>query len=478
MAQVEVELLVVPGAAGDAGAYEQRRPVVRLRDDIPLAQLLPSLVAQLELPAGDYALTPVGASQPLAGDTTLANGGVITGARLWLHDAAEPAPPATRALLPRRHESAARWFALALAVLWLGAVLLAVIILRSPPPPPPAPPATPPPAAVHVTLTALARADVMVTASPITRTAVPTPRATATPTTTALPSATATGVPTARATATPSATPSLPPPTASATPAATATPSATPTNTASPTATPTVTSTPTATSSPTPTATHTPSPSPTPTATRRVVTAIATRLREADGAVIVLVPAGEFLMGSPEGEGNDDERPQHRVEVAAFWIDRTEVTNLQYQSCLQAGACTEPAGWQPDTTPYDQPVVGVDWFQADAYCRWVGARLPTEAEWEKAARGPDGWRYPWGDQPATCDLAVMTEQPDCAACAGCGRAETQPAPLWEVGSRPAGASPYGALDMAGNAAEWVSDWYDAAYYAKLAVNRSDRAGDG
>jgi iron(II)-dependent oxidoreductase len=178
-------------------------------------------------------------------------------------------------------------------------------------------------------------------------------------------------------------------------------------------------------------------------------------------------------MGSPDGEGDDDERPQHRVAVAGFWLDRTEVTNLQYQTCMAAGACTQPDDWQPEVDPYDQPVVGVDWFQADAYCRWAGARLPTEAEWEKAARGPHGRRYPWGDRTATCDLAVMNDQPDCEACAGCGRAETPQGPdsagpsppLWEVGSRPSGASPYGALDMAGNAAEWVSDWYSATYYA-------------
>jgi formylglycine-generating enzyme required for sulfatase activity len=199
-----------------------------------------------------------------------------------------------------------------------------------------------------------------------------------------------------------------------------------------------------------------------------------TRVREeTDGAEMVYVPAGEFLMGSTEADSDayGDEKPQHTVNLDAFWIDRTEVTNAQFRRCVEAGACRAPTAcdWgEPtynDAGKADHPVVCVDWEQANAYCRWAGARLPTEAEWEKAARGTGGRVYPWGndfdcrkgnfDDEQELDDDVVPGGPNCD-----GYLRTAP-----VGSYPAGASPYGALDMAGNVWEWAADWYDAGYYA-------------
>ena len=189
--------------------------------------------------------------------------------------------------------------------------------------------------------------------------------------------------------------------------------------------------------------------------------------RPADGMVMVYVPAGEFLMGSSnaDGEAGAQEKPQHPVYLDGYWIDRTEVTNAQYRKCVEAGACQEPGCWNnSDVNAPDQPVVCVSWDEAQAYAAWVGGRLPTEAEWEKAARGTDGRIYPWGNKfDGTrlnyCDRNCESAWKDTSA--DDGYALTAP-----VGSYPAGASPYGALDMVGNVSEWVADRYDAGYYAR------------
>ena len=173
---------------------------------------------------------------------------------------------------------------------------------------------------------------------------------------------------------------------------------------------------------------------------------------------MVQVPAGSFAMGATNAdrEANPDERPQHNVYLKEFWIDRTEVTNAQYQKCVAAGVCTASrfANNQRANGP-NQPAVGVDWHNARAYCSWAGVRLPTEAEWEKAARGTRGHIYPWGNSAPTCNKANYWVEPN-----GCLGATAT------VGSYSAGASPYGALDMAGNVWEWVKDWYDEGYYAR------------
>jgi eukaryotic-like serine/threonine-protein kinase len=169
-----------------------------------------------------------------------------------------------------------------------------------------------------------------------------------------------------------------------------------------------------------------------------------TKLNEIDGAGMVYVPAGEFLMGSEDG--SSDEAPKHDVYLDAYWIYKHEVTNEQYHACIKAGICSGIFSKYPENK---YPADYIDWYEAETYCEWAGGRLPSEAEWEKAARGTDGRSYPWGEESPNCNLANF------GGCSG----HTVP-----VGSFPEGASPYGALDMAGNMWEWVADWYDPDYY--------------
>ena len=216
----------------------------------------------------------------------------------------------------------------------------------------------------------------------------------------------------------------------------------------------------TATRTATPTATNTSNPTPIAPTKTSIPAPGATQVSAKDGMVLVYVPAGDFLMGSTDSDpqAQSDEKPQHRVSLDAYWIDRTEVTNAMYALCVSAGACQPPGNTSSYTrinyygnSQYaDYPVIYVDWKNAQAYCGWVGRRLPTEAEWEKAARGTDGRIYPWGNgSPSSSLLNYNFDFGNTTV----------------VGNYPSGASPYGALDMAGNVWEWVADWYDSSYYA-------------
>jgi formylglycine-generating enzyme required for sulfatase activity len=176
---------------------------------------------------------------------------------------------------------------------------------------------------------------------------------------------------------------------------------------------------------------------------------IAIALVVAEG--MIRIPAGSFVMG---GGVEDDEHPAHRVSISSFLIDRDEVTRAQYEKCVAAAACGPAAAYGHGTD--EVAVTGVSWLDATAYCRFVGKRLPTEAEWEYAARGSDGRIYPWGNEPR-CDQANFGNFE------GEGRCPQNPGKPVKVGSYP-GTSPFGVRDLAGNVWEWVADRYDANYY--------------
>ena len=238
-------------------------------------------------------------------------------------------------------------------------------------------------------------------------------------------------------------------PTANASLTPTPRPSATITLTASP-------KPPAQTATPKPTSTETRIPSP--TATLGVGS---TMISTKDGMTLLYVPAGEFTMGNNSNISVKyaDERPMHKVNVASFWIDQTEVTNEMWALCVQANVCEPPDRYSMTRENYygatefaDYPViVSYDWDKAKTYCEWAGRRLPTEAEWEKAARGTDGSTYPWGE-------GVDCNKANYGNCVG----DTP-----EAGKYPAGGSIYGALDMAGNVWEWVSSLYKTYPYSGI-----------
>jgi formylglycine-generating enzyme required for sulfatase activity len=188
--------------------------------------------------------------------------------------------------------------------------------------------------------------------------------------------------------------------------------------------------------------TQTPSPTPFP----NVIT-------DTFGVPMILIPAGEFTMGHDNNQAVA--APAHKVYLDAFYIDKYEVTNERYRACADAGVCTKGGNVLLRREDLSQhPVMDVTWYNAQAYCEWRSdgnrlGSLPTEAQWEKAARGTDERLYPWGNEPVTCDRARYTK---------CGVMTSA------VGQHPAGASFYGVEDMAGNVWEWMFDWYKNDYY--------------
>jgi len=217
--------------------------------------------------------------------------------------------------------------------------------------------------------------------------------------------------------------------------------------------------------------THTPTPTFTPTDVPEDINN--DNVNPKDGAKLVWIPAGEFTMGLTDAQinfllancseckasGFAPSKPAHTVYLDSYWIYQTEVTNSQYALCEQAGACFPPlqsnssthASYYDNPRYADYPVVFVDWSAAKSYCQWAGGLLPSEAQWEKAARGTDARLYPWGDIFPSAQYANV----------GKSVGDTT-----QAGAYPAGASPYGVLDMAGNVYEWVQDWYAADYYSR------------
>ncbi len=189
---------------------------------------------------------------------------------------------------------------------------------------------------------------------------------------------------------------------------------------------------------------------------------------------MVEIGLGEFEMGcttQKDPQCASAEQPAHSVILNNYKIDKYEVTTEDYQKCIDEGVCKNTSEDKPHykTNKEDMhcnlgfagkekhPVQCVTWYGADAYCAWLGKRLPSEAEWEKAARGNDGRKYAWGSEPLSCELAVYGNE---VLGDGCGAKGTNP-----VGTKEKGKSPYGVYDMTGNVAEWVNDWYNQNYYA-------------
>jgi formylglycine-generating enzyme required for sulfatase activity len=247
------------------------------------------------------------------------------------------------------------------------------------------------------------------------------------------------------------------------------------TQTAAPTASPTLT----ATTSPIP-------PTATPISSATLPPTFvpgSTQMATRDGMLLHYIPAGEFTMGSTDTSlGADyDEKPQHTVYLDAFWIDETEITNAMYATFLnEMGNQTEGRAtwldaadedvllverdgrWQPKPGADDFPVVEVTWYGASAYCEWAGRRLPSEAEWEKAARGTDARSYPWGEEQDCANAQV----------ANCRSV------LTDVRSKPGGVGPYGVFDLSGSVWEWVADWYAEDYYAQSSASNPTGPSEG
>jgi len=213
---------------------------------------------------------------------------------------------------------------------------------------------------------------------------------------------------------------------------------------------------PTKMKTPTPTKAHIPTPMP----------GIGSTMTGKMGGILVYIPAGEFIMGS---DMYPEEQPIHLVYLDAFWIDQTEVTNAMYAKCVSDSVCEEPIDASSNTRSsyygnpeFDKyPVVYVEWDMAKTYCEWAGLKLPTEAQWEKAARGTDGRTYPWGNDAPNKDLLNY---------------DSNIGNTTEVGSYESGKSIYEVYDMAGNVWEWVNDYYQEDYYATLGDNATNPQG--
>ena len=230
-----------------------------------------------------------------------------------------------------------------------------------------------------------------------------------------------------------------------------------------------------------PTETPTPAASPTPEQ----------RITDTFGVPMALVEAGVFQMGSKRGAV--DEMPLHEVLLAAFYIDQYEVTNTRYQECVTAGNCTAPATLSSTTHPSyydnpefaDYPVIYVSYPMAQAYCTWRGGRLPSEAEWEKAARGAEGRIFPWlpPQEGASGSIADLQKAADCSFANfwDSERGGDRPNCVGDVapvGGYEKGASPYGVFDLAGNVWEWVQDWYSEGFYKESPAENPTGPADG